>query len=71
MKALGATTTVEMDIFDVETDIDGVLLCSDGITNMLDQEQIVKVINENLDIEQTVNKLIYKCNNRGGPIISQ
>ncbi len=66
MKALGATTTVEMDIFDVETDIDGVLLCSDGMTNMLDQDQIVKVINENLDIEQTVNKLIYKCNNRGG-----
>ena len=33
---------------------------------MLDQDQIVKVINENLDIEQTVNKLIYKCNNRGG-----
>lgn len=66
MKALGATTTVEMDIFDVETDIDGILLCSDGLTNMLDKDQICKVINEKLDAEETVQKLIYKSNNRGG-----
>ena len=67
MKALGAVTNVEMDIFDVETDIDGILLCSDGLTNMLDDDQIVKVLNEEeLDIEDKLNKLIYKCNNRGG-----
>ena len=29
MKALGAVTNVEMDIFDVETDIDGIVLSSD------------------------------------------
>lgn len=66
MKALGAQTTVEMDIFDVEKDIDGILLCSDGLTNMLDTTQINKVLNENLDIEEKVQKLIYKSNNRGG-----
>lgn len=66
MKALGATTTVEMDIFDIEDYVDGVLLCSDGLTNMLDKDQIIKVINENMSVEDTVKKLIYKCNNRGG-----
>ena len=66
MKALGASVTVDMDVFDVETDVDGILLCSDGLTNMLDNDQIAKVLNEKLDIEQTVLKLIYKCNNRGG-----
>lgn len=66
MKALGATTTVEMDIFDVETDVDGIFLCSDGLTNMLDDEQISKVLNEQLSIEEKVNKLIIKSNNRGG-----
>ena len=66
MKALGAAVAVEMDIFDVETDIEGILLCSDGLTNMLDDEQITKVLNEDLDIEDKLNKLIYKCNNRGG-----
>lgn len=66
MKALGAAVAVEMDIFDVETDIDGILLCSDGLTNMLDNEQIEKVLNEDLSIEDKLNKLVYKCNNRGG-----
>ena len=66
MKALGAVTTVEMDIFDVETDIDGILLCSDGLTNMLEEDQIMKVLEENLTIEEKLQKLIFKCNNRGG-----
>ncbi len=66
MKALGATTTVDMDIFDVETDVDGIMLCSDGVTNMLDFEQIAKVLSEELSAEAKVSKLIQKCNNRGG-----
>ena len=66
MKALGATTTVEMDIFDVETDVEGIFLCSDGMTNMLDDEQIAKVLNEGTTPEEKVNKLIVKANNRGG-----
>ena len=66
MKALGATTNVEMDIFDVETDIEGIFLCSDGLTNMLENNQIAKVLTEDISIEEKVNKLIVKANNRGG-----
>ena len=66
MKALGAITNVEMDIFDVEKDVDGILLCSDGVTNMLDQAIIEKVINDKADVEEKVKKIIFKCNNRGG-----
>ena len=66
MKALGAQNTVEMDVFDVETDVEGLFLCSDGLTNMLDYNQIERVLNEDLDIESKVKKLIYKSNNRGG-----
>lgn len=66
MKALGATTTVEMDVFDVETDVDGILLCSDGLTNMLESEQIMKVLDSDLTIQEKLNKLILKSNNRGG-----
>lgn len=66
LKALGATTSVDMDIFDVETDVDGILLCSDGMTNMLDKEQILRVIQEDTTIEERLQKLIFKCNNRGG-----
>lgn len=66
MKALGATTTVEMDIVDIETDVDGIFLCSDGLTNMLEDEHISKVLSEELEIEKKLNKLIIKANNRGG-----
>lgn len=66
MRALGTNMSVEMDIFDVETDVDGVLLCSDGLTNMLKDEQIVKVLIEDIPVENKVKKLIVKCNNRGG-----
>ena len=66
MKALGANETVEMDVFDVETNIEGVFLCSDGLTNMLSDEQIIKVLEEKLPLEERIKKLIYKANNRGG-----
>ena len=62
MRALGATSTVEMDIFDVETDVEGILLCSDGLTNMLEDDQIMKVLNEKNTIENKLQKLIFKCN---------
>lgn len=66
MRALGATTAVEMDLFNVEREVDAILLCSDGLTNMMDNEQINKVINENITVEEKVEKLITKSNNRGG-----
>lgn len=66
MRALGANTTVEMDIFDVEKDIEGILLCSDGLTNMLENEQIERVLVSDLMIDDKLKKLVYKCNNRGG-----
>lgn len=67
MKALGANEIVELDIFDVDTELEGVLLCSDGLTNMLMPEHIEKVvIDEELEIEDKVIKLIRKSNARGG-----
>ena len=66
MKALGANDPIEADIFDCDMDIDGVFLCSDGVTNMLEPYQIEKVLNEELDIEDKIVKLVHKCNNRGG-----
>ena len=66
MKALGASTQVDVDIFDCDMDIDEILLSSDGLTNMLDTEQIERVLLEDSDIEEKVIKLIRKANNRGG-----
>ena len=66
MKALGANDPIDIDIFDCDMDISSVLLCSDGLTSMLDTEQIEKVLLSELEIEDKVIKLIRKSNNRGG-----
>ena len=66
MRALGADKKVEMDIFDVEDNVEGIFLCSDGLTNMLSEEAIEKVLDEHKTIEEKLQKLISKSNNRGG-----
>ncbi|MFA6327750.1 MAG: hypothetical protein WCX15_02625, partial [Bacilli bacterium] len=67
MRALGANDPIEIDIFDVETEIQAIMLCSDGLTNMLDEEQITKVLTtKELTIEEKILRLIKKSNNRGG-----
>jgi protein phosphatase len=66
MKALGANNPIDIDIFDCDMDISSVLLCSDGLTTMLDNEQIEKVLLGEQEIEDKVIKLIRKSNNRGG-----
>ena len=66
MKALGANNPIDIDIFDCDMDIESILLCSDGLTSMLDTEQIERVLLEEEKIEDKVIKLIKKSNNRGG-----
>ena len=66
MKALGASTAIDVDIFDCDIDITEILLSSDGLTNMLDKEQIEKVLLGDGAVEDKVIKLIQKANNRGG-----
>lgn len=66
MRALGANDPIEIDIFDVDPNIEGIFLCSDGLTNMLSEEQIEKILNSDLPIEEAVVKLIKKSNSRGG-----
>ena len=65
-RALGANNPIEIDIFDIDTSVKGLFLCSDGLTNMLTDEQIEKILNSDLPIEEAVVKLIRKANSRGG-----
>ena len=66
MKALGAALDVDVDIFDCDMDITQILLSSDGLTNMLEKEQIERVLLGEGTVEEKVVKLIKKANNRGG-----
>lgn len=67
MKALGAGDKQDIDIFEVDPNVDAIMLCSDGLTNMLTKEQIEKVLTEEeITEEEKLIKLIKKCNARGG-----
>ena len=66
MKALGASLEIDVDIFDCDMDVTEILLSSDGLTNMLDKDQIEKVLLSGSAVEDKVIKLIQKANNRGG-----
>ena len=66
MKALGANNPIDIDIFDCDMNISSILLCSDGLTSMLDTEQIEKVLLSDLEIEDKVIKLIRNSNNLVG-----
>lgn len=67
MKALGASEKQELDIFDVDPNVEAILLVTDGLTNMLTMDQVEKVLNdEELKYEDKLIKLIRKCNARGG-----
>ena len=64
-KALGCTAFVEPDLL-VEKikENDIILICSDGLTNMLPEEEIIKIINENP--EEPNKQLITAANKAGG-----
>ena len=67
MRALGANNPIEVDIFDVENNVQGIVLSSDGLTSMLNNTQIEKVLlAKNSSLEEKVIKLIRKSNVRGG-----
>ena len=66
-RAIGGAETVDVDFFKVslrEGDI--VLMCTDGLTNMLEDEEIRMIINAGRDVIEMAQKLIEAANNHGG-----
>ena len=66
-RAIGATETVDIDFFNVELNRgDIVLMCSDGLTNMLEDEEIRMIVSGQRDIIEKAQKLVEQANNNGG-----
>lgn len=65
VKALGCETNLEVNVFYkkfLENDI--VLICSDGLTNMVSEEQIYNIISN--DINEASKELVNEANKNGG-----
>ncbi|MBD5461027.1 MAG: Stp1/IreP family PP2C-type Ser/Thr phosphatase [Lachnospiraceae bacterium] len=66
-RAIGACDTVEADFFSAELKPgDIVLMCSDGLTNMLEDEEIRMILNGQRDIVEKAEELVKAANNNGG-----
>ena len=66
-KALGASKALEYDFLTLEHyEVDAVLLCSDGLTNLVEDQEILAVLKTALVTAEKVDQLIEKANSRGG-----
>ena len=66
-RAIGAMDTVEADHFAVELeDGDIVLMCTDGLTNMLEDEEIRMIMEGGRDIVEKAQLLVDAANANGG-----
>jgi len=66
-RVLGTHAICEVDgIVHNLADTSALLLCSDGLSNMLDDKDLMTIINREGYVEQRVQTLIQEANNRGG-----
>jgi protein phosphatase len=66
-RAIGSDREVEVDVFsDTMEPGDRYLLCSDGLTTMLNDNEISTVLRDKEDLEETCRELIDWANDRGG-----
>ncbi len=66
-KAIGHMNTNRVDVQELNPEKDDLyLLCSDGLTDMLDDGEILKILEEKAGLEQTCKKLVDESNNAGG-----
>ena len=66
-RAIGVRTPVKIDFFDVKLERgDIILLCSDGLTNMVEDYDILRIVRKSSSLKEAANKLVNEANKNGG-----
>ncbi len=66
-RAVGVSPVVMADFFTVDLEMgERILLCSDGLANMVTDEEIQKIISRDLSVEEKTAALIEAANESGG-----
>lgn len=66
-RAVGMEDRLEIDFFEVGLEPgDYVLMCSDGLSNMLEDAELEEIICSDLSLEEKTEKLITVANDNGG-----
>lgn len=66
-RAVGASDEIEADFFEVELEpSDMVLMCTDGLTNMVEDMDIRNIMKGQRDVAEAAERLVETANDRGG-----
>lgn len=66
-RAVGGAEEIEIDFFEIQLmPGDIILMCSDGLTNMLDDEEIKLIIKKQRDVIEKAEELVKEANANGG-----
>lgn len=66
-RAVGVTDKVRADIFEVDLEEnDAVLLCTDGLSNMVTDDRIYEIVTSTVHSEEAARKLVEEANKNGG-----
>ena len=66
-RAVGVKENVEMDFFEYRLKkSDMLLMCTDGLSNMVEDEDIFRIVKSSRDIVEAVETLVERANENGG-----
>lgn len=66
-RAVGTGEDLNVDTFEVELQSDDIIMmCSDGLSNMLNDNESVEIILKSNNIEEAIDSLINHANEKGG-----
>ena len=66
-RAIGAESIIKADFFEVELQKgDQILMCTDGVSNMLTDQEIFEIIKGEGNEEERVECLVKSANDHGG-----
>ena len=66
-RAVGAREKVEVDFFEYRLKKgDIILMCTDGLSNMIEDEEMLVIVKSSRDIVEAVERLVERANDNGG-----
>ena len=66
-RAIGAKEKVEFDFFEYRLKKgDIILMCTDGLSNMIEDEEMFRIVKSSRDIVEAVERLVERANDNGG-----
>lgn len=65
-RAMGTEKDIEADIFSEKWEGGVVLICSDGLSNLVENYEMKKIVSDATDLQEAADKLASLANERGG-----